>query len=72
MTKLPSELKLVSRSVISDMFRVVIRLKRENNFRGSEIMFIMANVWRGSGDIVFENWLLEKAQELRRFEARPR
>jgi hypothetical protein len=68
MKKPDSDLKRVSRSVISDMFRIVLRLQRENGFKGSEIFLIMANVWRGSGNADFEAFLLETAQARRRYE----
>jgi len=62
------ETRKVHRAIISDMMRVVLRLKLVYKFKGSEILFIMANVWRGSGDLEFENYLLEKTHEYRRYE----
>lgn len=72
MAKPKSDLKTVSHSVIADLFRVVVRLQREGGFKGSEILFIMANVWRISEDVNFAAFLLETAQARRRYEANSR
>ncbi len=68
MAKPKSDVKTVSHAVIADLLRVVVRLQREGGFKGSEILFIMANVWRISEDVEFAASLLQIAQQLRRYE----
>jgi len=58
----------VHRAVIADMMRVVLRLKNASGIRSSDILYIMSNVWRGGGDLQFENFLLLKSHEYRRYE----